>query len=145
MHHVAGAGSPDDPETSSDRDASPEKPRAQHHATNKDLPDGTRIAYKDIFLPRLFEKMGGLESPWDTQSFDLAHEIETLWREVFPHRPLGYVVKASTPVYRLVRMYFPHWRTHSHLRRHVLDPSACLQLALWSGRTCNRCGQGAVG
>ena len=109
MHHVPGAGSLDDPETSSsDGDASPEKPRAQHRATNKDLPDGTRTAYKDIFLPRLFEKMGTLESPWDTQSFDLAHEIETLWREVFPHRPLGYVVKASTPVYRLVRMHLRH-------------------------------------
>ena len=102
MHRAQTVGPSDDPNTGSDGDASPEKHRAQHRATNKDLPDGVRAGYKDAFLPRLFEKMGGLESPWDTQSFDLAHEIQTLWREVFPDRPLGYIVKSNTPVYRLV-------------------------------------------
>jgi hypothetical protein len=70
--------------------------------THSDLPVGTAVRWKLVFLPAWRNYLGTRENPWDTSDLSLLPEVNELWVLVFPDHPQHGGIKSDDAIYVLV-------------------------------------------
>ena len=125
--------------------------------THSDLPVGTPVRWKLIFLPVWCNYLSTCKNPWDTSDLSLLPEVNELWVLVFPDHSQHCGIKSDDAIYVLVHAAYPYYQLYwtSVQGRSTFiwmawqfcvlcHDCACIILDLWStdgysGQACQIC------